>query len=169
MDGGAAQVQHDMVADQRNYGWNYDAALRSMWLKEGCCSDAEEREVHTACLRCVSVPGGHNWWTLSVYDLCVQPPTLRIIWLLSPLPCMQAEKGYREARRLPFPHVSQWACAATALLPNTLSLLLLSVSICTQIFSCGCQSPVLAQFNTPIVSHYLLFRTLYPCLLSNGD
>lgn len=27
MNGGAAQVQHDMVADQRNYGWNYDAAL----------------------------------------------------------------------------------------------------------------------------------------------
>lgn len=95
-----------------------DAALRSMWLKEGCCSDAEEREVHTACLRCVSVPGGHNWWTLSVYDLCVQPPTLRSIWFLSPLPCMQAEKGYREARKLPFPHVSQWAYAATALLPS---------------------------------------------------
>ncbi len=26
MNGGAEQVQHDMVADQRNYGWNYDAA-----------------------------------------------------------------------------------------------------------------------------------------------
>lgn len=117
MNGGAAQVQHDMVADQRNYGWNYDAALRSMWLKEGCCSDAEEREVHTTCLRCVSVPGaiigGLFLCMISVYN----PPHLEAsgFYLHSPV-CRQRRvtkrhAGYRS-------RMSQWACAATVLLPS---------------------------------------------------
>lgn len=98
MDGVAEQVQHDMVADQRNYGWNYDAALPSMWLREGCCSDAEERGFTShACAASVcqgAIIGGLSLCMICVYN----PPHLEAsgFHLHSPL-CRQRRVTERHA------------------------------------------------------------------------
>lgn len=89
------------------------------WGKDAALMQRRGRFTPHACAASVcqgAIIGGLSLCMICVYN----PPHLESSGF-HPHSRLQAEKGYREARRRPFPHVSQWACAATALLPTPLT------------------------------------------------
>lgn len=132
------------------------------WRKDAALMQRRGRFTPHACAASVchsAIIGGLSLSMICVYN----PPHLEAsgFHLHSPV-CRQSRLTERHAG---YPHVSQWACAATAVLPSP-STFFCSPFPCV-LFSYVDVSLVLAQLYIPIASHYLLFRTLYPCLLSN--
>lgn len=133
-----------------------------MWLREGCCSDAEKRGFTPhACAASVCQGAIIGGLSLGVWFVCTTPHTWKHLAFIT-TPLSAGSEGLPRGTQATVPTCVAVSMCCNCSPPLSLDFLLLSISVMWMSVLC------LAQLYTPIASQYRCFRTCL-CLLSNGD